>query len=112
LGGGQPTGYTWTEVTTDANGFNDAVNITWLCQCLLLSIGESPIWGDWGIPAQRSVMQQVFPDYYMVLMQQRFAQYFASLQLSKIPIPFPTYPAYNINLITHQGAQVSSPVPR
>jgi hypothetical protein len=100
LGAGNPNGYVWVEVQTDANGFNDYVYITALIQCLKLQQGESPFWADWGIPARQSVVTQVFPDYYVTLMQQRFSQYFASLQITKIQSSTPTY---NIALITHQG---------
>ena len=94
----------WVVVTTDANGYDDNVNLTWLWQCLKLSQGESPFWADWGIPAQRSIMQQIFPDYYVNLMQQRFAQYFAALQILKVPS---TTPTYSITAITQQGAKLS-----
>jgi hypothetical protein len=91
----------WQIVTTDANGYNDNVNCTWLWQCLKLDQGESPFYSDWGIPARRSVMTQVFPDYYVNLMQQRFTQYFASLQIIKQQS---TTPTYNITVITQQGS--------
>ena len=49
----------WTEVTTDANGFNDMVMLTTLCQVVKLNINESPFFADWGLPAHQSIMQQV-----------------------------------------------------
>lgn len=98
---------TWVEVQTDSNGYNDYVYITALVQCLKLNINESPFWADWGIPGYISLIQQVFPDYYMALMQQRFAQHFASLVISKVNVPDPTY---NLSIITHQGISMTIPV--
>jgi hypothetical protein len=98
----------WVDVTTDSNGNNDYVYITALIQCLKLSIGESPFWSDWGIPAKRSIVQQVFPDYYVTLMQQRYAKYFASLQITKVNSATPTY---NIYIITNQGVVVNQDIP-
>jgi len=92
---------TWVVVTTDANGFNDNVYLTTLAQVLKLNLGESPFFGNYGIPAHPSVVQQVFPDYYVQITQQQFAQYFASLIVSKASSPSPVY---NINVITHYGA--------
>jgi hypothetical protein len=96
---------TWVEVTTDANGYNDAVWLTTLIQCLKLNIGESPFYANYGIAARQSVVTQVFPDYYVNQTQTQFAQYFASLLISKVPgTPTPTY---NVNVVTHQGATIS-----
>lgn len=91
---------TWVEVSTDAQGFSDNVNITWLIQVFKLNLNESPFFGDWGIPAQPSVLTQIAPDYYVTLTQQRFAPYFASLIVTKVA-QFP--PTYAVNLVTQQG---------
>ena len=98
----------WTEVTTDADGFNDYVYITTLAQVLRLNLGESPFFGAYGIPAHQSVMTRVFPDYYVSFTQQQFAQYFATLAISKEPLPAPTY---NVNITTHRGVLVPFQVP-
>lgn len=98
----------WKVVTTDANGFNDMVLITALCQVLLLNLGESPFYATNGIPAQQSVMQQIFPDYYVALTQQTFAPNFASLLISKITSPTPTY---KVVVRTHQGVIINAEVP-
>lgn len=92
----------WTVVETDANGFNDAVWLTTLIQCLKLNLGESPFYADYGLPAHQAVIQQVFPDYYVALTQKQFAQYFASLIISKQPGRTPTYQA---NVTTQQGSK-------
>ena len=100
--------YTWTEVTTDANGNNDLVYFTTLAQVLKLSLGESPFYANYGIPARQSVMQQVWPDFYVALTQQTFAPYFASLLLSKVPTA--SVPTYNITAITHSGVTLNAQV--
>ena len=99
----------WMEVQTDANGYNDDVYITALAQCLKLNLNESPFWANWGIPAQQSVVTQIFPDFYVALMQQRYAQYFASLKITKIATA--TYPAYNVDVVTNQGAKLNRVIP-
>jgi hypothetical protein len=98
----------WVVVTTDANGFNDNVYLTTLIQVLKLNLGESPFFGNYGIPARPSVVQQVFPDYYVQTTQQQFAQYFASLIVAKVSAPTPIY---NINVVTHYGALPEITVP-
>lgn len=99
---------TWVEVTTEAGGSNDRVWLTTLCQVLLLNLNESPFYADSGIPARPSVVTQVFPDFYIVRTQQRFAQYFASLIVSRQPLPDPTY---LINVTTNQGTKLNASVP-
>lgn len=105
----QPPGYPyWIQVNTDANGYNDAIYTTTLIQVLKLNLGESPFWANYGIPAQPSVVQQVFPDYYVTITQQQFAPFFASLIISKVPGTI--NPTYNINLTTQQGSKFSATV--
>ena len=99
---------TWNVVQTDAKGANDYVYITTLAQCLLLFLGESPFWANFGIPSNTSLIQQVWPDYYVALTKQYFAQFFASLTVVKINNSAPTY---NINVITNQGVKVAFSIP-
>ena len=99
----------WIEVTTDSNGFNDAVWLTTLIQVLLLNQGESPFNANYGIPAEESVMYQIYPDMQVQLTQQQFAQYFASLTISKVSNVGRPY--YNISVITHLGAKIAQQVP-
>lgn len=103
-----PTGYDWVEVATDANGFNDAVWYTTLCQVLALGLNESPIFGNWGIPAQQSIVTQVLPDYYVNLTQQQFASYFLSLIITKISA---NPPDYDVKVTANPGAILMDPVP-
>lgn len=100
----------WTVVETDANGNNDMVYVTALCQCLLLNLNESPMYANYGIPAQPTIASQIYPDYYVVYTQTLFAPYFASLIISRVPTFEPTY---NINVVTHQGIKlnINLPVP-
>jgi hypothetical protein len=99
---------TWVVVTTDANGFNDQVYITTLIQCLLLNLGESPFYANYGIPGQQSLITQVMPDYYVLQTQSQFSPYFASLQVAKLNSADPTY---QINIITNSGSKVDETVP-
>jgi hypothetical protein len=90
-------------VTPDADGHVDYIWITTLIQCLKLSPGESPFYANHGIPAQQSVVQQVFPDYYVAQTQSQFAQYFAALIVTKVPGP---EPVYQVNVTTQQGVRM------
>lgn len=92
---------TLVEVSTDANGDNSAVYITWLAQVLKLNLGESPFWADWGIPQYQTIMTQVYPDYYSMRIQQQFATLFSALTIIRVPQTFP--PVYNVNAVTKAG---------
>ena len=105
---GPGVGTKWVEVTTDANGNNDLVYFTTLAQVLKLSLGESPFFANYGIPARQSVMQQVWPDFYVALTQQTFAPFFASLLLSKSATA--QVPTYTITAITHAGVPINTQV--
>jgi hypothetical protein len=99
---------TWVGVSTDANGLNDQLNLTWLCQVLKLNLGESPFYANWGIPAQQTVVTQVFPDYYVMQIQRQFATAFASLAIARVPGSIP--PTYNVSVVTHSGAVLTQTV--
>lgn len=99
----------WTAVTTDASGLNDAFYITALAQVLRLNLGESPMYANSGIPQQQTIMTQTYPDYYISLIQQQYAQYFASLTITRVPGSIP--PQYNARAVTHSGAIISSNIP-
>lgn len=91
----------WIVITTDPFGYNDQVYLTTMMQVLKLNPGESPFYGNYGVPAQRSVTQQIFPDYYTSVVQQQFASYFTSLQIARIA---QSPPMYRVNVIAHNGA--------
>ena len=98
---------TWIVVQTDSTGNNEYVNLTWMIQVLKLVTGESPFYGNWGIPAVQSVVQQIFPDFYVTAVQQQFQSYFASLIISKEPS---TTPTYNVQILFFNGTVFSATV--
>ena len=99
---------TWKVVETDANGFDDNVWLTTLCQTLKLNLGESPFFANYGIPAYQSIVTQVFPDYYAAQTQQQFAPYFAALVIQRVQGSLP--PVYNVNVTDHSGAILTEQV--
>lgn len=68
----------WHTITDQNN-----IMLTTLQQVLKLQLGESPFFSADGIPAQRSVLQQIPPDAYVRQVQRRFAPYFASLIINR-----------------------------
>ena len=99
---------TWVPVVTAPNGDESAVWFTTLIQCLLLNLNEDPRFASYGIPAQQSVLTQIFPDFYTYQTQSFFAPHFLNLTVQKQNSPTPTY---NINAITFSGAQLSAVIP-
>ena len=97
----------WSTVTTDANGNNEYVYLTWMIQVLKLILGESPFYANYGIPAVQSVVTQLFPDFYVAMTQQQFQKYFASLIISKVPS---TTPTYNVNVLFFNGTTIQETV--
>lgn len=100
---------TWVEVSTDANGRNDLVWATTLCQTLLLNLNESPFFANYGIPAKTALIQQVAPDFYVMRALQQFSQYFANLIISRVPAA--ADPVYKVNITTNQGVKLNANVP-
>jgi hypothetical protein len=101
--------YQWVVVETDASGIQDAFYVTALAQCIKLNLGESPIYANAGIPQYTTIMTQTFPDFYMSRIQQQYAQYFASLTITRVPGTLP--PQYNARAMTHSGAIISKNIP-
>jgi hypothetical protein len=104
----------WVVVETTLQGFNDDVYIVALAQGLKLNTNESPFWGNYGLPAHQSIMQQIMPDYYVLQLQQLYQQFFSSLIVSKITPPLTPQlgnlqqenvpaPVYRFNVITNFG---------
>lgn len=93
----------WKVVTTDPQGFNDAVYVTAMAQTYKLNLAESPFWANYGIPAHESVMQQIFPTYYVIFIQQFYSQFFALLSVVQLPS---TEPSYRVDAITHAGVKL------
>lgn len=97
-------------MTTDANGYNDAVWLTTLAQVLMLNPGESPMFGNYGVPSQQAVVTQIPPDYNVMLMQQIFSIYFLALLVARLT-DAQSDPVYGINITANPGAILVSPVP-
>ncbi len=98
----------WVEVSTDSAGYDDYVYITALVQTLRLNLGESPFWGNFGIPAKDSIMQQIAPDYFVAFIQQYYAPHFASLIVSRDVTKVD--PTYNVQLIRNNGSQFEATI--
>jgi hypothetical protein len=99
----------WQVVETDAAGFNDDVYLTALAQDLQLNLGESPFYANNGIPAQQSVITQVYPDYYAMMAQVQYSKYFASLIIARVAKSNP--PFYNVTAVTNRGAILAANIP-
>lgn len=100
---------TWVEVDSSASDNDDAVYLTTLAQVLKLNLGESPFYGNYGIPQYQTIVTQVFPDYYVAQTQMLMAPFFAALTINRVSgSPDVTY---NVNVTLHSGAQVSTSVP-
>ena len=105
---------TWVKVQTTPEGLNDYVYVTALIQELKLNLNESPFWGNRGIPAKPSLVQQVAPDYNTMLMQQRYAPHFLSLIIVHVPdtiVKGRYTPTYRINIVTNYGVPIEVQVP-
>jgi len=98
----------WVEVQSDANGNFEQGYATTLIQVLKLALGESPFYANYGIPAQRAVIQQVFPDYYVTVTQQQFAPFFASLTITKQQQS--ATPTYDVSIVTTLGTPIQAQV--
>lgn len=98
----------WKRVETDSAGNDDMVYVTALCQELKLQKRESPFFSDRGIDAKTSIMSQIWPDYDINQIQQRYSEYFASLKITKDSTA--TDPTYNVYVMTNFGAIISTSV--
>jgi len=97
----------WVVVQTDASGNDAAVYVTTLAQCLKLTPGESPFFADYGIPAQDSVVKQIYPDFFVAKTQSQFAQFFASLSISRQPSPDGINPLYRVDIVAKNGDAIN-----
>lgn len=79
-----------------------------VAQALKLQLGESPIYGTYGIPAQQSVMSQIAPSVAVSKTQAQYSPYFANLTItSQQNTP---QPLYSISAIFQDGTIISSAV--
>jgi hypothetical protein len=94
----------WVVVQTTPRGYNDDVYICAMAQTLKLNLNESPFWGNYGIPAHASVMQQIAPDFYVIFTQNFYSRFFASLIISKDPYtPNDLELVYRFSVVTNYG---------
>jgi hypothetical protein len=100
--------YQWIQITPDANGFDENIWLTTLVQALKLNLGESPFYANLGIPQYQTIVTQTFPDFYVTQIQQYFAQYFASLTITRVPASFP--PVYNVSVTCFSGAIINQTI--
>ncbi|KWB16499.1 hypothetical protein WL32_28205 [Burkholderia cepacia] len=77
--------FTWETVETPDTGDASTFWLTALSQNLQLILGESPFNGDTGVPVFDSIATQVVPDVYVQLIQQKYAPYFLSLTIARVP---------------------------
>jgi hypothetical protein len=96
---------TWAVIQTDKSGNNEYVYVTALVQVLKLNLGESPFYGNYGIPARQSILQQIAPDYYIAFIQMQYSKYFASLLITKAAATFPPRPTYNVSVLMTNGTK-------
>lgn len=94
-------GKKWVAVESDSTGDFSYGWLTTLIQTLKLGLGESPFYAQYGIPAQQSIISQVYPDYYVNMIQQQFSGYFASLTVARNNQA--TTPTYTINAVFNNG---------
>ena len=82
------------------------VQLATLVQTLRLQQGESPIFGNYGLPAVQSVQSQIAPQIALNRTQSQFAQYFASLTITRSE----GYadPTYNMRAVFKDGTVIQS----
>ncbi len=79
-----------------------------LVQTLRLNQGESPLYGDFGIPAPDAVTTQIAPDAAVARTQAQYVQYFASLAVSAVPGA--QEPTYNVEVVLNDGTILNETV--
>ena len=97
-------------VQTDATGDDSAVYVTTLAQCIKLTPGESPFFANYGIPAQDSIVTQIYPDFHVAKTQAQFAQFFAGLTIARQASPDGVTPSYRIDIVAKNGAAINQSV--
>ena len=79
-----------------------------LAQTLRLEQGESPVYGNYGIPGHQSIMSQIAPDAAVIRTQNQYSPYFANLTVLKQQNT--ANPTYNINAVFQNGTIISTTV--
>ena len=93
----------WVKLTDESQ-----VWIATLVQTLRLGQGESPFYGNYGLPAQQSVITQIAPDAAVARTQAQFSPYFASLAVSTDTTA--RQPTYTIQAILKNGQLLNTSV--
>jgi len=94
---------TWTEIVETSY-----IWLATLTQTLRLNQGESPFYGNYGIPAEQSVMTQIAPDSAITRTQSQYAPYFSSLVVTKSQVS--AQPTYYISAVFTNGTIINSTV--
>ncbi|AQQ46764.1 hypothetical protein KDW67_33960 [Burkholderia cenocepacia] len=102
----------WQTVETPDTGDASQFWLTALSQNLLLILGESPFNGNTGIPAFDAVETQVPPDLYVQFIQRKYAPYFLSLTIVRVPQPQTRADGsqaitYNVSVVTRSGQNIN-----
>jgi len=79
-----------------------------LAQTLRLNEGESPIYGNYGIPAKQSVMTQIAPDAAVNRTQSQYSPYFSQLRVIRDQLA--AQPTYYINAVFQNGTTIQTTV--
>lgn len=82
--------------------------IATLVQTLRLGQGESPFYGNYGLPAQQSVVTQIAPDAAVARTQAQYSPYFASLAVSADTTA--RQPTYTVQAVLKNGQLLSTSV--
>ena len=93
----------WVELTS----YSD-VWLATLVQTLRLGQGESPFYGNYGLPAQQSVITQIAPDAAVARTQSQYSPYFASLAISADTTA--QQPTYTVQAVLKNGQLLSTSV--
>lgn len=93
----------WIEITDTGR-----VWLATLVQTLRLSQGESPFYGDYGIPAAPSVITQIVPDAAVARTQAQYSTYFASLAVSADTTA--RQPTYRVQVVMQDGELINTSV--
>jgi hypothetical protein len=101
--GVDPNTQQWVEITE--TGY---VWLATLAQTLRLNEGESPVYGNYGIPAQQSIMSQIAPDAAVNRTQSQYSPYFSQLQVIRNQLA--TQPTYYVNAVFLNGTTIQTTV--
>jgi len=93
----------WYEITDTSR-----VWLATLVQTLRLEQNESPLYGNYGLPARQSVNTQIAPDAAVARTQAQYAPYFASVVVSADTTA--QQPTYAVNATALNGDPITEPI--